>query len=157
MVSSITLTLFKKKKKGKIITSLVSLITHIWHMCHSQRCFGTDGRKSAVPAFKILAVNRRSLLVSKCQFSDSFWILYACEATQFSSMAHCNQYNCLSSRWAVRISSMWSNTRSGMSRRQTTLPTFSTGPKSWGFSLGMNFEFFLYSYPFLFNHMHTLI
>lgn len=96
----------------------------MWHICHSHRCLGIKGLKSAFPALKILAVNLNNLLVSKCHpLGFSLWIRYASDAKQFSSIAHWRKNICLSSRCAVLIISTWSITRSGKLVVQDTAAT----------------------------------
>lgn len=73
------------------------------------------GRKGAVPTLVILAVNLNSLRVIMCQSGSSCWIRYADDARQFSSMAHCKKYICLSSRYADLASSSMSTCRSAKS------------------------------------------
>ena len=92
------------KKKAFWENEREIILTHMWQECHSHKCLGMKGLKSAVPTFGILAVNLRSLLVSKCHpCVSSFCIWYAWEATQFSSIAHCKKYNCRSSKCIVLI------------------------------------------------------
>lgn len=73
------------------------------------------GRNGAVPTLVIFAVNLSSLLVIMCQSVSSCRSRYADDARQFSSMAHCRKYICLSSRYADLTNSSTFNAKSAIS------------------------------------------
>lgn len=102
--------------------------TYWWHRCQFHRCFGIDGRKSAVPAFRVRAVNLSRRRVSMCQSFESRCISYAFDARQFSSIAHCSKNIGRSSKCALCVSSVWSNTKSAICSVQITAATFDWSP-----------------------------